>query len=352
MARPSHRIWSNEIPSPKPNFTGRAAELERLRDNLFSRQPPHVQVISGMGGIGKTELATQYIHHNIDTYEIIWWIRAEHQDRVRDALVKLGQRLELRQATTDSARDRTVAAVLETLQSGRWSSWLLVFDNAANPLDLQKYIPASRPDGHVIITARQPNWSGYIVADSIEVSPFTDAESVSFLRRTVPSLARGERGRRGGGRAAGQRGQATGHHARPPAHRRRACGRVPRGDRPKRRRVPGPVHRERPPVAQRAADGFRSPRPGLWHLGDVDHATDRRCRAPVQPVLVLLAGTDRHRAFPPARGGHRRAVRPGRVALLTAAVPGRRDPVASAFAGKGRRRQGPDPGTPGGPGRH
>ena len=190
-SRPMHRIWSNEIPSPNPNFTGREAELARLRDNLFSSQPPHVQVISGMGGIGKTELATQYIHRNIDTYEIIWWIRAEHQDRVRDALVKLGQRLELRQATTDSARDRTVAAVLETLQSDAWPSWLLVFDNATNPLDLQKYIPASRPDGHVIITARQPNWPSHIVADGIEVPPFTDAESVSFLRRTVPSLAEG-----------------------------------------------------------------------------------------------------------------------------------------------------------------
>jgi tetratricopeptide (TPR) repeat protein len=187
VPRPSHRIWSNEIPSRNPNFTGRAVELERLRDNLFGREPPHVQVISGMGGIGKTELATEYIHRNIGTYEIIWWIRAEHQDRVRDALVKLGQRLELRPTTTESARDRTVTAVLEALQSGKWSSWLLVFDNA-NPLDLQKYVPASRPEGHVIITARQPN---HIVADSIEVSPFTDAESVSFSRRRVRSLAEG-----------------------------------------------------------------------------------------------------------------------------------------------------------------
>jgi tetratricopeptide (TPR) repeat protein len=187
--RPAHRIWSNEIPSRHPRFTGRAAELDSLTDNLFARQPPHVQVISGMGGIGKTELATEYIHRNIDTYEIIWWIRAEHQDRVRDALVKLGQRLELRQANLDNSRDRTVAAVLETLQSGTWSSWLLVFDNAANPLDLQKYLPASRAEGHVIITARQPNWPSYILADSVEVPPFTDAESVSFLRHTVPSLA-------------------------------------------------------------------------------------------------------------------------------------------------------------------
>ncbi|HTR93369.1 MAG TPA: FxSxx-COOH system tetratricopeptide repeat protein [Trebonia sp.] len=187
--RPTQRIWSNEIPSRNTHFTGRAGELDRLAANLFGHQQPHVQVISGMGGIGKTELATEYIHRNINTYEIIWWIRAEHQDRVREALVRLGQRLQLRQATSDSARDRTVAAVLETLQSGPWSSWLLIFDNAANPLDLQKYIPAARTGGHVIITARQPNWPGYIVADSVEISPFSDAESVSFLRSTVPGLA-------------------------------------------------------------------------------------------------------------------------------------------------------------------
>ena len=193
LPRPPRRIWSNEIPDRNPNFTGRAAELALLRENLFGQQSPRVQVISGMGGIGKTELATQYVHGNIDTYGIIWWIRAEHPDRVRDALVKLGQRLELRQAATDSARDRTVAAVLETLESGRLTSWLLVFDNAANPLDLQKYIPASQSDGHVIITARPPEWPSYMGADSIEVPPFTEAESVSFLRRTVPSLAEGSR---------------------------------------------------------------------------------------------------------------------------------------------------------------
>jgi tetratricopeptide (TPR) repeat protein len=188
--RAAQRIWSTEIPPRNQNFTGRGAELERLRNNLFGRQPPRVQVISGMGGIGKTELAAQYVHSNIDSYEIIWWIPAEHQDRVRDAFVRLGQRLELRQAGTDNARDRTVAAVLDTLQSDAWSSWLLVFDNAANPLDLQKYMPASRTEGHVIITARQANWPSYAAADGIEISPFTVEESVSFLRHAVPTLAK------------------------------------------------------------------------------------------------------------------------------------------------------------------
>jgi tetratricopeptide (TPR) repeat protein len=186
--RAPQRIWSNEIPPRNPNFTGRVAELATISENLSSRQPLHVQVIFGMGGIGKTELATEYIHQSIDKYEIIWWIRAEHHDRVRDALLKLAQRLELRQAATDS-RDRTIAALLGTLQSAVRPSWLLVYDNADNLLDLQKYIPASRPGGHILITSRQLNWPGYIVADAIEVSPFTPEEAISYLRQRVPGLA-------------------------------------------------------------------------------------------------------------------------------------------------------------------
>jgi tetratricopeptide (TPR) repeat protein len=189
-SQPSRRIWSSEIPPRNPNFTGRTAVLNNVRDNLGSHQPPRAQVISGMGGIGKTEIATEYIHRNRDRYEIIWWIRAEHHDRVRDALVKLGQRLELRQATTtDGGRDRTIEAVLATLQSEDRASWLLVFDNAANPLGLQKYLPASRPDGHIIITSRELTLHGHLQADSVEVTPFTPAEAIGFLRRRVPRLA-------------------------------------------------------------------------------------------------------------------------------------------------------------------
>ena len=115
--RPSQRIWSNEIPPRNRNFTGRKKELETLGRNLGSEESPHVQVISGMGGVGKTELATEYIHGNIDKYDVVWWIRAEHHDRVREALVSLAWRLEPRLAGTDSSRDRTIAAALEKLQA-------------------------------------------------------------------------------------------------------------------------------------------------------------------------------------------------------------------------------------------
>jgi tetratricopeptide (TPR) repeat protein len=185
----SQRIWSSEIPPRNVHFTGRVSELELMRDNFDSQQAPRMQVVVGMGGIGKTELATAYIHNNRDKYEIIWWIRAEHHDRVRDALVKLAQRLGLREAATDIDRDRIIAAVLRALQSEGRSSWLLVYDNVVNPLELQKYLPVSRPYGHIIITSRQLNWPSYIFADGVELQPFTEEEAVSFLRSKVPSLA-------------------------------------------------------------------------------------------------------------------------------------------------------------------
>ena len=116
-SRSSRRIWSSEIPSRNPNFSGRTNELEALDRNLDSQQSLHVQVIWGMGGIGKTELATEYIHRNIDKYDIVRWIRAEHHDRVREALLTLARRLDPRLGGEDSDRDRVIATVLERLES-------------------------------------------------------------------------------------------------------------------------------------------------------------------------------------------------------------------------------------------
>jgi tetratricopeptide (TPR) repeat protein len=191
----SDRIWSNENPQRNLHFTGRIAELEALRANLTrdDRAHPAAQLISGMGGVGKTEIATEYIHLHRHKYEIIWWIRAEQTDRVRDALVKLGQRLGVGPVSTESGRDRTIAAVLEALASGLRPNWLLVYDNAAQPLELQRYLPACPPGGHTTITSRLQNWPGYIEADSVEVSPFTRDEAVSFLRRRVPALGTSRR---------------------------------------------------------------------------------------------------------------------------------------------------------------
>src|SRR5262249_2718740 len=102
----AQRIWSNEIPRRNPDFTGRPAERAELGSNIAAHddRSREMRVIVGMGGIGKPDLPGKFVYRHIDQYEIVWWIRAEHHDRVREALVGLGQRLELREAVADPGR--------------------------------------------------------------------------------------------------------------------------------------------------------------------------------------------------------------------------------------------------------
>ena len=192
---PAPRIFSTEIPRRNPGFAGRRLELDALRANLadHSRGRPLAQVIWGPGGIGKSEIAAEYVHLHRNDYTIVWWIGAEHRDRVKGALIKLAQLLQLRQAIMDSGWERTIVAVLEALESGALPSWLLVFDGAGQPLDIRRYLPAAGPPGgHVIITSRIQNWPDYIEANSIEVPQFTEDEAVDFLRRRIPALSASE----------------------------------------------------------------------------------------------------------------------------------------------------------------
>ena len=69
-----------------------------------------------------------------------------------------------------------------------YSRWLLIYDNAGDPKELEGYLPGG--DGHVMITSRNQAWSR--VAAPLEVDVFTSAESVDHLMRRVPGLTAGD----------------------------------------------------------------------------------------------------------------------------------------------------------------
>jgi tetratricopeptide (TPR) repeat protein len=190
------RIYSADIPARNPSFTGRSAELEIIRSNLVGHDQDHplMQVIYGPGGIGKSEIATEYAYLYRNEYAIVWWIWADHQDRVRGSLIKLAGQLQAHKVIMDDGREQVIAAVLEALESGVTGGYLLIFDNIGQPLKMRQYLPAVCPSGgHVIITSRAENWLDYVEANSIEVPQFTEQEAVDFLRRRVPDLAESER---------------------------------------------------------------------------------------------------------------------------------------------------------------
>jgi tetratricopeptide (TPR) repeat protein len=158
------------------NFTGRDDVLKYLRSSLTSgNYAALTQAISGLGGVGKTQIATEYAFRHAGDYELIWWIRSEDIETLNADYVQLAFELDL--PVKDVADQKVmVTAVRNWLNQN--TNWLLIFDNAEDPSHLKEFLPQMQA-GHVIITSRNPSWRG--VATPLEVEIWTPKESTNFL---------------------------------------------------------------------------------------------------------------------------------------------------------------------------
>jgi tetratricopeptide (TPR) repeat protein len=176
-------IWS--VPSRNAAFFGRDDELERLRDQLLGTGQAVVLPVAlyGLGGVGKTEVALEYAHRYMADYDIVWWIPAEQPELIGPAFAELAARLDIRAADsiTDAASDAR-----EALRRGKpYDRWLLIFDNADDPANLESFLPGG--PGHVLVTSRNPEWTR--IADPVEINVFSRLESLEVLKRRVRSLS-------------------------------------------------------------------------------------------------------------------------------------------------------------------
>jgi tetratricopeptide (TPR) repeat protein len=175
-----------KAPARNARFTGRIEDLQTLRRQLQSGgRAAVVQPVAlhGLGGVGKTQLAMEYVHRFRSDYDLVWWIDADPPQFVDAALIDLGARLDL---ITPSVTIEGAQATLDALRSGNPTRrWLLVYDNADDMAALRDLIP-DEAAGHVLITSRNRDWDSRARAISIDV--FRRAESVAHLRSRVPAL--------------------------------------------------------------------------------------------------------------------------------------------------------------------
>lgn len=177
-------IWGN-VPPRNPNFTGRVELLEQLGKRLTAGGATAVlpSALHGMGGIGKTQMATEYIYRHLQDYDLIWWIEAARPTQIRAGLTELARQLGLPGA---SEANTAVPAVREALRVGRpFRRWLLVFDAADSPDEVRPFFPANGP-GEVLITSRNSDWAG--VARPLELAVFDRAESLELLGKRGPEI--------------------------------------------------------------------------------------------------------------------------------------------------------------------
>lgn len=183
-ARKPPPVWGN-VPPRNRAFTGRVQLLELLHQRLQEGTTAVIpEALQGMGGVGKSQLAVEYVYRHMHEYQIVWWIPAEQPQQIRQSLVELAGRLELDVSGGEAAL--TVPAVIEALRVGEPDkNWLLVFDNAETPDNVRDFFPTNGP-GRILVTSRNAQW--VTAARPLEVDVFTRTESRQLLQLRTPDL--------------------------------------------------------------------------------------------------------------------------------------------------------------------
>ncbi|MFJ3715570.1 FxSxx-COOH system tetratricopeptide repeat protein [Streptomyces sp. NPDC090057] len=176
-------VWN--VQPRNPSFTGRARELAALHQRLTTEGATAVlpEALHGLGGVGKTQIAIEYVHQHASEYDVIWWISAERPEQIRQSLTQLGAALGLE---TGGEQEITIATVLSALASGRpYRRWMLVFDNAEDPEAVRRFFPAQNT-GRILVTSRNAQWGR--IARTVDIDVFTTEESIELLARRGPEL--------------------------------------------------------------------------------------------------------------------------------------------------------------------
>ena len=175
-------LWGG-VPPRNPTFTNRNEAMDLIRTVLAGNTPEdrgglRSCALQGLGGVGKTSLATEYAHRFRKDYRLIWWVRAEHAASIADDLVRL---LVALTGETNFEQADAFPRLWNKL-AGR-ERWLIVYDNAKDPTTLRELWP-SGGKGDVIITSRTDTWAE-LVDDAITVEVFSREDAVTLLRARV-----------------------------------------------------------------------------------------------------------------------------------------------------------------------
>ena len=110
-----------------PKFFGREDVLLDMSEHLRPRQVPKSQdrlrsyTLHGLGGVGKTQTATEYLYRSLDQFSAVFWFRAETQAILRQELTDAAGKV----AVIPEGQTPDIAASIASFQA-----WLLETGNS------------------------------------------------------------------------------------------------------------------------------------------------------------------------------------------------------------------------------
>jgi tetratricopeptide (TPR) repeat protein len=155
-------------------FTGREEVLHHIYEVLSLG---HIAALSGLGGIGKTQIALEYAYRHRDEYQAVLWVRANTFEELIADFVGIAELLNLPERNAQ-AQDIIMKAVIQWF--AEHTNWLFIFDNADDFTRVHAYLPPV-DGGHILLTTRTQIMSG--VAHKIEIKKMEEEEAVLLLLR-------------------------------------------------------------------------------------------------------------------------------------------------------------------------
>ncbi len=203
-----------DLRKPVKNFSGRITILEKLHSTLMSKMTIAIVPawsslsisplstssdsqssspssgsqlsITGLGGIGKTQLALRYAELYAEYYDHnVIWIDSETKENLAYSFNKLARKLNIK-IKDPYGLDKSLEEIIEEIYeyfSDRKS--LFIFDNVENYRALETYFPRPRLGNKptVLITSRYTNWSN--IAPVIALPVFTELETIEMIQKSL-----------------------------------------------------------------------------------------------------------------------------------------------------------------------
>jgi tetratricopeptide (TPR) repeat protein/transcriptional regulator with XRE-family HTH domain len=175
---PSAEVWT--VPYRQNRFfVGREALLECISAAFSSWEAltTPVVVLSGLGGVGKTQTAPEYAYRSLERYQAIFWINASSQETLLADIVTLAETLGISSTKEVETREHLLLV-------RRWleqhQQWLLILDALTDFSPILDALPL-RSAGHVLVTTQLR--VSQAVARVLEVGPLAEQEALTLLLR-------------------------------------------------------------------------------------------------------------------------------------------------------------------------
>lgn len=184
-------IPSNLRQSNATEFVGRDAEISRLHEQLMQPNRDVRIALHGMGGVGKTELVTQYALRYIKEFSGgICWISARETD-VGSQIVKFARSF---LNPPPSPNEEIRKQVNECWLRWREGNVLIIFDDVTDFDRIKPYFPPGQPRFKVLITTRlQYSSPGSPPIKFVELQVLDETVALELLRSILKEVREEDR---------------------------------------------------------------------------------------------------------------------------------------------------------------